>query len=980
MKGMPGISSGGHVALRYISLGLAAATSVLANGAASVCTPGEVRAMTDPPWVMAPSIEPFQPTGSFELTFMPRGTLHPAGENIVFQLSGDGIFRSADDSAIWRFLDPASSQENALAVSPQFSQDRAVVAGLGNIFLSAPSDSVRLSSDGGLTWRSPQQPVDGHVVALGMSSAFREDQAVYAAVYDTYSARLLRSLDGGEHWSDVTHPARGHTYSYIREIVLSPYFATDQTLFALVSVDNALWRSTDGGMSWSRADGPLGASMGNTLHDVAAVPLSGRTTGLIVATQYALVITFDGGEIWYLVSAQAFTHIAVPSDFGSSLTLFGVDPDGVLRRSEDLGTSWQNVLGGIGEVAVSPAYPQDGTVYARGSTAFFVSHDRGGHWTQKGGRPDVNLEYNDAFELVTSPSFDADGIIFALPQHSDGADWLLKSVDGGMTWRQISLPESSRRTELALSPAFASDATAYLLIGNSLYKSADGGESWALIQAPQPTGSHLVRVSPDYAVDGAIFVGVYDPQGSGGVYRSTGDGHAWTLLTGSVARAVTDYDISPDYPNDPTMFVVDYNDGIFRSDNGGGSWTHLIDPTFSPDFRVVLSPRFAADGTLFAAATGSSSGGVFRSDDRGNTWVDVTAGVLTWYLSTIRVSPDFEHDQTIIVGKSEGEFYMSEDKGSTWFTLQGVKPGDAGSHGREAAGTVAYEDGRLVIFASTPRIGVYKYRWPSLSLPAGLAIGIPWGTTGPYTRSVTLARNTREEIRLALTETADWLTISPVTGTVPLTLAMTADLTAHPDTVRTQVLADVHYSLRQKDAASIEVVAFYVRGEAWLPIAGRSAWIQSMSAGTGRGELTGSQVKREVSRREGGDWSFASWACRERLVLSEHCANLEEIQEGDLTAMTAGTPNQAVCGPIEQCLAYVPEPATLAVVDAVLREQAYQCSCPNVDRLSLCVADRVSIRDARAVEQCIAECSHCAEELMELLPLEVRDSLFWEED
>jgi photosystem II stability/assembly factor-like uncharacterized protein len=772
------------------------------------------RAIADPVadfWIP----EPFAPSGHFETSFAHRGNIAVSREGVLFLYGIDGLFRSNDGGRMWQWSAPAPK---ALALSPSFDQDRTVFTGYDCEYC----DAFRISSNGGLSWRNPQQPITVPVTAIGISPSFSVDQTLYVTTNTMSNQRqLLRSTDGGEHWQALTYPPRN---SFVTEIVLSPYFIFDRTLYVRM-YDYTLWCSHDGGATWGRADNDLGTGSGNYVYDLEVAHLGGGYKALLAATYYALVITFDDGQTWYLIDWVSFTAIAVPLDFATSLTIFGIDGASErVRRTTNLGESWTELLSGHStrSLAISPNYPCDRSIYARSQegleSTFWVSHNGGSNWLAASSRPTTaSPDLNRAFQVISSPDLDNDGVVFAVPKGSDATDHILKSVDGARSWIVLRLPESGF-PEAAISPDFANDQTVFVLMGQHLYKSSDGGEHWTPIGAPQPASpayNRFLRLSPDYANDQAIFVGVYG-QGHG-VYRSTDKGQKWTLVTENVAPAVTDFDISPGYPDDPVLFVNTYNNGIFRSDDGGATWVHLSSPNYSPDFIVELSPAFSQDGTLFVAANGISSGGAFRSDDRGDSWVDITGGVLNHYVQVVGVSPCFAQDRTIIMGSESRPLYISEDAGSTWFPLRGIST--VGAYGRKYGLTITCEDGFLVPLASTPQ-AIYRYHWPSLH-PSPVAFALEPGATTPMLSELALDPGEEVQIPWSVNEEENWLAVEPITGTLPTSPVLIVDAGVITGTIDTQLTLTAFWSLRQDETFTVPVTAFFVQGRVFLPLVSR---------------------------------------------------------------------------------------------------------------------------------------------------------------
>jgi photosystem II stability/assembly factor-like uncharacterized protein len=157
-----------------------------------------------------------------------------------------GVWRRSGGD--WQPLNAAlelggSPPVRSLALSPAYAQDQTVFAAAGST--SGLGASLYRSTNRGADW---QRVVTGtqYIDQVVVSPAFAQDRRLYIAAVQAISA----SSDGGETWTkspywDFTHTARS--------LAISPDFAQDQTL---VAAGNGVYRSTDGGASWSPAANP----------------------------------------------------------------------------------------------------------------------------------------------------------------------------------------------------------------------------------------------------------------------------------------------------------------------------------------------------------------------------------------------------------------------------------------------------------------------------------------------------------------------------------------------------------------------------------------------------------------------------------------------------------------------------------------------------------------------------------------------------
>lgn len=190
------------------------------------------------------------------------------------------------------------------------------------------------------------------------------------------------------------------------------------------------------------------------------------------------------------------------------------------------------------------------------------------------------------------------------------------------------------------------------------------------------------------------------------------------------------------------LFAGTANDGIFRSLDGGKSWSPARRGLLQTDVQALaLGP----EGTLFA---GTAAGGVYRSTDRGEIWEGASGGIQlvvprrSWLSrrgptagplpqTTVRslAFASFGGRPLLFAGTDNG-IYRTPDSGRSWLSSnQGLPGTDPKTGGTDVAvRALAAPPGEKTIFAGTAR-GVYRSddggaRW------AGANRGLP--ATDPF--------------------------------------------------------------------------------------------------------------------------------------------------------------------------------------------------------------------------------------------------------
>jgi photosystem II stability/assembly factor-like uncharacterized protein len=598
----------------------------------------------------------------------------PSAPRVVYLSSlGAGIYRSDDGGLHWRAIGgaPGFGHTVTVAVSPRSADVVVVQEGLFG--------SVERSEDGGRTWAPvagvtgigalafvPGRPGrmvagdrngrllvsddDGRSFRVSAGSvagrgpvtaiAVGVDGVVFAG---TRGGAVLRSEDAGASWSHAGGPLGGPP---IDSLLVSSGYARDHTVWASTWHRGA-YRSTDGGRTWRRQHrgltGDAQAALIRTaqFRSLASAPLRGRRTRLFLAGYDGLFTSTDRGRRWSEIQTQA--------DYISGLA---VSPDYHADRT-----------------VAATTYVKGAFISRNGGRSFMPS-DRGIRQTGLGEGNKV-LPIRRLHNVAFSPDYARDRTIFT-------ATWtnFVKSVDGGRTWKRIVVAPPPKETPLrqfviAVSPQYRTDRTIYLgTRQGDLYVSTRGGEAGSWTTATDlKTWIRTLALSPDFARDHTMFAGTEK-----GVMRSTDAGRTWTH-TGPTTLALVA--ISPDYDHDHTVFAGTH-DGLDVTRDGGATWTRTGPGPFEPArgvAAVAVSPSFAQDGTVLLSIDGV---GLFRSRDRGTTFDPVGADLRRRGLVIadfdrptsvpIQFSRSFATDHTVYA-YAQTSLLRSTDAGDHWTVL-----------------------------------------------------------------------------------------------------------------------------------------------------------------------------------------------------------------------------------------------------------------------------------------------------------------------
>jgi photosystem II stability/assembly factor-like uncharacterized protein len=570
---------------------------------------------------------------------------------------GSGVFWMNDDLGVWELRNKGLEcpRVMALEVSPDYAND-------GTLFLSLHGGKVYSTTNGGETWLLADTGLPLRSVrALAISPNYANDQTVYAGINDN---GVYHTQDRGKSWQPVN---TGLPLTTVVALETDPNFATTGLVYAL-SERNHLYRSDDG-VSWNACtelpDGYLPYSM--------AMTPDGQS--LYVGSCNRLYVSADRCLSWQPVPLGtspevAIDEIVISPEFETDQTMWATSHYGSrLYRSVNAGAGWAEVPAGLESpyypigLAVSPSYGQDRTLFVGnlgGSSGAYRSQNSGDTWTARS----TGMTWN-VVELVASPDYRNDRTIFA--GLNGGA--IFRSQNGGASWQPANdgYLVGADAEALALSPQYATDGVLFAAgYGTGMCRSDDRGETWTQVGMEDVYAITEMAIAPAATLtDALILVGTEGES----VYRSLDGGWTWTpIVSGLVVTWVNEIVFSPNYTDDQTVFVATDKAGLFRSEDGGQNWITLTNGlNGAAVWAIGISPDFGNDGTLLV----SSCDGVFRSQDRGDSWQELTFPC-PYDVSKIAFSPHYATDQTIWMAttqwslESQGGVFVSQDGGDSW--------------------------------------------------------------------------------------------------------------------------------------------------------------------------------------------------------------------------------------------------------------------------------------------------------------------------
>ena len=578
---------------------------------------------------------------------IPRLVVHPTDPDVAYACAMGhaygpqperGVFRTTDGGDSWEqvlFIDEDTGCSD-IAMDP--SNPRVLFAGTWQLEIhtwgrtsGGPGGGLHVSRDGGDTWRKlsgpengiglPEKPVGKVAVAVAPSNPRR----IYALLEtgdgipwegrETEDGQLWRSEDGGRTWSLITRNrnAMGRPHYYSR-VVVSP---SDENEAYFLTASFTV--STDGGRTLDVVPRPR--APGGDHHDMWIDPAS--PDRMIVAHDQGLSISVNRGKTWFrqrLTNAQMY-HVTVDDAI----------PYNVLGNKQD-----------------EPTYRGPSNSRIMGQRR--ITGIPRGMWHHVGGGESGWATPDPTDPNIVWSSASGSGMVGGIVVRYEEERRQYRSVE---VW-----PEQSRGAASGVRYRFVWDAPIHIsphdnntvYVGSQhVHRTRNGGQSWQVI-------------SPDLTLNDQSRMGL-----SGGL---TGDNIG-------VEYAGTVFGIS-ESPVEPGLIWAGTNDGLVHlTRDGGANWTDVTANVEGlPEWIAVRSIAASrhAPGTAYIAADGHQvdirDPHLYRTRDYGASWEKITDGIPPSMLSYTKIVVEDPKRPGMLYAGTENAIYVSFDEGDNWQSLQ----------------------------------------------------------------------------------------------------------------------------------------------------------------------------------------------------------------------------------------------------------------------------------------------------------------------
>jgi photosystem II stability/assembly factor-like uncharacterized protein len=461
---------------------------------------------------------------------------------------------------------------------------------------------------------------------------------------------VFKSIDRGANWAPAT---TGLTDPTVFTLVIDP--ANSSKLYA--GCANGLFKSIDGAANWTQV--PSVPNNIFNIHDIVIDPKTPSTLYAVTDGGDQVQKSVDGGKTWTQLSGLDLVS-------GAVLAVDPVTPSTLYAGSSGLTTG--NPPGGI-----------------------YKSIDGGNTWTLS--TAGLGTSFIDPTQIWVDP--DNTAIVYAAINNN----YLTKSRDGGVTWTTVPTTISGGLTVTTMDPSNPHVFYAINELASAIYRTQNGGKAWTALAPVTPDTAVIVNtVAVDPANANRLYAGT-----THGVHASTDLGTTWSAANQGLANTlVTALALDPAAP--ATLYAGTERSGIFKTTNGGLTWTRLFDT--GKVSALLIDPANSAK-LYFSDQFGT---GVFKSINAGASWTSVLPSQT---INAMALDPLTPGTVYAVGGNLFGSVAKSIDGGKTWHS---ANTGLAPTYNPESVSA----DGAFVLLTD-PQNGAF------LSKNGGMT----WTATGP---------------------------------------------------------------------------------------------------------------------------------------------------------------------------------------------------------------------------------------------------------
>ena len=645
-----------------------------------------------------------------------------------FGAAAGGIWKTVDGGTYWENVSDGflnSAAVGALCVAP--SDNNVIYAGMGESTIRIDvsfGDGIYKSTDAGKTWKNIGLQKTRHVSEIRVHPE-NPDLLYVSAFGDAFGTNkeasltrgIFRSKDGGENWEQILFRSEKAGAIDLSmdpnnpRILYASFWEAYRNFWSMNSggPDSSLYRTTDGGDSWTEITNNPGLPKGTKGKiGISISPAkSGRIWAIIEAEEAGLYRSDNGGESWVKTSGNRdlihrpwyYCHVFADPQHADTVYITNLQ----MWKSTDGGTNFSEITtphGDNHDLWIDP-----------NNTQRMVQGNDGGACVSYNGGDTWSTIYNQLTAQFYRIDIDNQFPyrVYATQQDNTSISVPSASSYGAITLQESTFPGTGESGFIAVKP----DDSDIVYIG--AVGSSPGGEGALQHYNHKTKQLRLVNIWPEEKYGWApkdlkyrfswTFPIAFSPHDTGTVYacgnhvfRTKNEGHSWESISPDLTRAdesklqisgglTIDSSGAEHYasistfaesPHQPGIFWTGSDDGLVHTSRNGGKTWQNITPNELPEWSYIFCIEVSVHDpeTIFLSATRYKLNDyrplLFKSTNGGKKWSCINGDYPENEISRV-IREDPTCPGLLFVGAETGIF-MSSNSGKNWQKLGGNFP------------------------------------------------------------------------------------------------------------------------------------------------------------------------------------------------------------------------------------------------------------------------------------------------------------------
>lgn len=494
--------------------------------------------------------------------------IHPTDPNTMYIATGDGdagdtnstgVLKSIDGGLTWQITGLNWSVSQGRRIRKiMFDPDN------NNTILAATSIGIYRSTNAGSTWTQ--------VVNDNFYDIEANPNITSGTFYASTSNDIYRSTNDGANWINI------QTIEDCNRIALAVTPANNNYVYALCSRSGSsnflgLYRSTNSGADYSLRSstpnilgysGTGGDSSGQGWYDlcIAADPTNAN---VIYIGGVNIWKSTDGGTNWSIrthwsgFSGVQTVHADQHTLEWQNNTTLWLGNDGGIYRTVNGGVNWTHKTN---TMVISQMYRID---VSQMDNKFITGLQDNGTKLQGNSGSWSDVIGGDGMDCAVRP--DNTTVLYGSSQFGN----FRRSTNGGNSWSTVPVPGAGSGawiTPIIIDP---NNPTHVYIAFNSVVKSTNQGSNWVQY-SDTLNNNDLTYLAIAPSNSDVLYAGR-----TNSLYRTTNGGNTWSTMTVPTGSGYNDLIVSPTNPNTIWIVRTGYNSGskVYKSTNGGSSWTNV---------------------------------------------------------------------------------------------------------------------------------------------------------------------------------------------------------------------------------------------------------------------------------------------------------------------------------------------------------------------------------------------------------------------